>query len=352
MSLEIELIRNFDLEKERLQSAYMKFNSNKIPAKLQLDKILSWWSNYKSIQDQKFGFKKEPIIVLIFKDGGLCGILPLMKVRRVKRKVFSYNCMEFITQSFTGNILNIISNEIEESDITRLFKEIKKKLKFEIIDLCYIPDSSILLGSFKNNYNPHSEMPVVHLNKEYNEIRKTYSSNLRNNLNKAQRKIKDYNEKHINGRLLFGKEEIMNNKDRLIQVSNTKLLSPGMHSIYNSKQGDSYFNLLLEEENPYCSIYEAEGELMAYILGFVDREVVHYADGAYNRSAKNYSNISFGNLALDQAIQYFSKKYKLFNLGHGTDRYKMQFSSDTIKTYRLILQGNTLAGKLMYPILK
>jgi hypothetical protein len=351
MSVRIEIIGDFKKIKELLIETYNEFNQNDIPKGLKLNRLFDWWTQYGHIDNNRFGSQKKPIILLIYKKESLSAIFPLIRVERTKKKYFRFMYVEFLSQSFNGEYLDILEIlPLDSNDIINIFNFIKKEIKYDILNLSYLSVDSKLVSTFNKNVFYHSEIPILDIDLPYEEIRKkSYSRNLRSNINKFRRKIDELSDQHIIGRVLLGEDQVKEYKEKIKFVSNSKLLSPGMHSIYTSNIGDQYFNSIINRGIPYCSIYESNGHLLAYILGNVrDDGTVYYLDGAFNRHYRNEKHIGFGILALDQAIRFFSEKHKTYNLGHGKDRYKMQFTKKTIPFYQIFISGNSFIGKWYY----
>lgn len=351
MSVRTEIIHNIEDFKKLTLETCNELKQNDSPGSLYLNRLFDWWAQYGQIDNNRFGSRKKLVFVLFFKKESLAAILPLIYVERTKKMYFRLRSIEFLSQSFNGDYLDILEiSPLDASDIIEIFKFIKKEIKHDIQNLSYLPSDSKLVSTFKGNVFYHSEVPFLDISLPYEEIRKkSYSSNLRSNISKFRRKIAELSDQHIIGRVLIGKDQINEYKEKISYVSNSKLLSARMHSIYCTDLGEKYFNRILSCGIPYCSIYESNKCLLAYILGNIkDDQTVYYLDGAYNRHYQNEKHIGFGILALDQAIHYFSEKYDIFNLGHGKGGYKMQFTNKTIPFHQIVLKGNSFIGKLYY----
>ncbi len=349
MSIEIEVVSDPIKSKQRIIWAWNSFESKTVPDGFKLTRVIDWWDKYKDVNNNKLGFNKVPIILLIFKDKQLDGIFPLVKVTRHKKKFIKINSIEFFSQAFGGPKLDIILKNLTREDIFSLFNFIKKKYSFEYINLAYLHENSSLLKCFPNDVYYHSEIPIINIEEPYEEVKKkSYSKSLKNNLNNFKNRLKTIKTENVVGKIIVGKEQVEKYRRKIYEVSNTKLKSPGMHSIYLTVLGDSYFDTIISTGIPFCSYYESDSCLLAYILGSIQDETVYFWDGSYNRNYPNSKNIGFGILALDNAVQYFSAKYKYFSLGHGTGAYKMQFSRETSKTMQLLLPGNTIISSLIY----
>lgn len=350
LSMEFKIISNIEDNLDLLEEAWSHFDIKDIPNGFVFSQLVDWWKQYGKIDNPRLGFKKTPFIVLIYRNSELAGIFPLVKLYRYRIKYLKIEILEFLSQSFTSKELDIIGNNFTENEIKQIFYFIRKKIRFDVLNLAYLEADSKLISGFKESSFYHSEIPVIHIDSDYEEIRiKSYSRNLRSNINKFHRKIKELTNQQVIAKVLFGKEDVQIYYDKIKAVSDSKLLSLGMHSIYATEIGEKYFKSIINDGVPYCSVYELDDILLAYILGNIqDDGTVYYFDGAYNRNFENKKNIGFGILALDQAVKYFAGKYKTYNLGFGQAPYKMQFTKKTIPFYQIYFRGTTLFGELYY----
>lgn len=351
MSLEIEIIDDLEGKREFLAKAWSGFDQAAIPEGLGLDRIMTWWRRYGAMDTRRTGFHKKPRVVLIHKDGRLAGILPLMMVERTKKKLIRLACLEFLTQSGTGHFLDIIHSALDGDEIRMVFKLIAKRLQYDQIHLCYLREDSILLRAGIGRVHPHAGKVIIPLGSSYDSIRcNVYSKNLRHILSKFQRRINESKDA-IQSQVLEGKESIARWKDEIRRVSLSKLEEGGMHSVYQDPQrGDIYFHSIADAEKPFCSIFFNQDQLLSYNMGYIMDDVVYAFDAAYNRKYAEAQKIGLGILAYDQLVEHYAGKYRELDMGFGLDDYKFRFSKRVVYTKSLLIKGNTLKGRMYWPL--
>jgi hypothetical protein len=344
MQVKIEVIENFDYSGTDYKQVWDRLSNKNNPYANDFELYSRWYRFLGIIENNRIGYKKNFMLAVFRKDEDIIGLLPLVMVIRYKRKIFRIRSLELMMQSFGGPILDVIHDGLlVPEDIVNLVKILKRKYRFHYIHLAYLPENSIIRDAFPGMVRFHSRMPVIRMNRSYEELwNNAYSKNLKKKLNRFRNKLSGSRDEHIEQKVLTDKNEILNIKSKIIKVSNSKMKSPGMHSHYITEMGDPYFNMILNHANPFCSIILENEVLLAYIFGFFKSNLVYYNDGAYNRDSVDANKIGFGILALDNAVKHFCSNYEYFNLGHGTADYKMQFADDQMTTYQVKIQGNKL----------
>lgn len=349
MKITISIIKNLWKNKEKLTSIWININANSNTRTLTLDNIFSWWNIWRNTHNNRIGYFKTPYIIVIYKDESPVGILPLMKVVRFRKKVFPIIFLEFITQPLTGEFLDIFQNELTINEIAHVFKCIKEKIYFDVLQLSYIKDESILLKANLGDVILHSGKILIPLNDSYSAIReKIYSKNLRHILNKFNRRINETKDR-IQGKVLVNKDEIFELFEQIKLVSLSKLYNVRMHSIYTEKEfGNTFFKNLLDQDSPFCSIFYVNEKLVSFNLGYIKNNTVYAIDAAYDRTYADSQKIGFGILSYDQLIKHFSGQFDNLDMGFGLDDYKFRFSKKLILTYTLLVRGNSLISSFLH----
>ena len=326
---------------------------NKNNINLNSNDLILWWKTFKNYNTHQLGYNKKIKILVGYKNKHPVFILPLMLVDRYRKKLFKVTSLEFLTQSFNLSFLDLIHVDLNNDDINYIFEFIYSNIKYHYIDLCYLPENSILRKKFKKNVTTHSIYMNIPVKDSYEDIRKNiYSKNLRHVLNKFNRRIKE-SDINIEGELLLNYNDIIKYKDKIRLVSLSKNKTKNMHSIYNDKvKGNFIFNYILSKENPFCSIYKCENELLAYNLGYIENEVAYAIEAAYNREFSKSQKIGLGILAYDQIVEKLSVVNQYVNMGTGLDNYKLRFTKKGIFSYSLIIKGNKYFLNHYYNYLK
>lgn len=352
--MRIEIIDSLN-KISQVEETYFFFEKNKsIPLGLKLNHLRRWWEYLGEYNNHKIGINKKLFFFIGYKKNDEpYFILPLMRITQIKKKILKLNKIEFFSQTFGGPVMDIIHCDLSPEDIIYIFNYIKKNIKSYYIELAYIPENSILINSFPDNFYLHSASMYIPLDSDYESIRKNiYSKNLRHVLNKFNRRIAEF-PGNIKNKIIQNKEEILAYKDKIMNVSLSKINSKGMHSVYeNQKIGEYYFSNLILKSNCFCSIYELNDDLLAYNMGFINKDTVYAIDAAFNRNFSDSQKIGFGILAYDQIVREFAGKFKKLDMGHGIDDYKFRFTKKFIPTYYLLLKGNQFLTLFWYSYTK
>lgn len=346
MSIEIKIYDN--LKELSLVWEYFEQKGN-TPVGLEYQSLIEWWDTFGKYDNTKFGFNKKLKIIVGYRNQKSIFVLPLMQVIRYKKKIARIITLEFLSQPLGGPVMDIIHSNLTPIEVKQVFLKIKKSIKYHYINLSYIPKYSILVETFPEEVMWHTAFLKIPINNSYENIRKqSYSKNLRHILNKFIKRITQF-DFEITSKVLIGKSEILPYKDKIINVSLSKLLSNNMQSVYQEKiVGDYFFNRLINKPNVICSIYELEEELLAYNLGFIQDNVVYAIDAAYNRDFGDSQKIGLGILAYDQIVKRFAGEYSELSMGSGIDDYKFRFTKKSDLTYILLLKGNKFLSNFWY----
>jgi CelD/BcsL family acetyltransferase involved in cellulose biosynthesis len=353
MPIEIELIEDLEKEKKLLAESWSRFDQASIPPGLKFERVLGWWRRHGKTDTRRSGFAKMPRVVLIRRDGLLAGILPLMAVQRTKKRLLRLSCLEFLTQSGTGHFLDLIHSGLNGDEVHAVFELLSGRLRFDLLQLCYLREDSVLLGAGIGTIRPHSGKVIIPLNADYDSIRKSvYSKNLRHILAKFQRRIGESGDA-IRSRVLEGKQAIAGWKDEIKRVSLSKLEDEGMHSVYrDERNGDAYFASIVAAEAPFCSVFFIADRLLAYNMGYVQDGVAYAFDAAYDRKYAEAQKIGLGILAYDRLVEHFAVRCRELDMGFGLDDYKFRFSKKVVSTRMILIRGNTMKGRLLWPLVR
>lgn len=349
MPISIDVFEDLQENKPKLIDIWQSFYMKHFYGHLALADIFEWWDKWGYIDNSRLGFNKKSLIIIIYKSGTPAGILPLMKVSRYIKNRFHFTSLEFITQSFTGKYLDIIQYELSWHDIKHAFNLIRKQVNFDIMQLSYLKEDSVLLKAGIGKFFLHAGKIIIPLTKPYEAIRKeVYSRNLRHIINKFKRRINESNNT-ITSEIIENKDEIRKLKENIKNVSISKLKESGKHSIYEKKDfGEKYLETILNHEKPFCSVYHVNNKLVSYNIGYIKNKIVYALDAAYDRTYTDSQKIGFGILSYDNLIKYFANQYDFLDMGFGLDDYKFRFSKHLILTRKLLIKGNTLKSLLIY----
>jgi hypothetical protein len=343
--LRTEIFKDIDCQNSTLSQIFGELEKD--GGSLSFKSLANWWGNFGLLNSKRLGYNKEIIIIVLFNNNFARAILPLMEVTRFKKQKIKIRNLEFISQTFNGQILDLIhKGDISIEELNFLIKDIYKKLKFDYINLSYLPKDSLLLKIKLNKKDNksflHAGKVLIPITDTYDVIRsKTYSKNLRHILNKFNRRISE-SDSEISSVVIEGSDKIKQYKNEIIKVSLSKLAQEGKHSVYqNENQGNAYFNSIMQMEKPFCALYIENGIVLSYNMGYIENGVVYALDAAYNREYADSQKIGLGILAYDQLVSHFAQQSDFIDMGFGFDDYKFRFSKHIQFTHSLILKGNT-----------
>ena len=311
--------------------------------------LMHWWERYGQVKNRKLGQEQQLCVVAIQRGRELAACLPLELIRR-KKRFFLFTELVFLSQPMNGALLDIVHDGLTVAEVVQVFLLLKKQLRYDLLNLSYLPENSILRQAFAKNNHLHSAIPFISVAGDYDEVRKNeYSQNLKQVLNKFKRRI-DEAGRGIEGRMLIGRAAIEAIKEQIQRVSLTKLKAKDMHSVYaDPLTGERYFSTIMEKPEPYCSIYVKDGgDLLAYNLGFRQNDVVYFLDTAFDREYADARKIGLGILALDQMVRHYAGKCRVIELGFGLDDYKFRFTKRAVITFQLLLPGRGLLAAMLF----
>jgi len=353
MSLTIQIHRSLT-EIEKFSGEWHALEQKAgLPGRADLDSLVRWWGRYGHLRSRRLGLEQEPCVVAIRRNGKLAACLPLQRVRRRKR-FLSYTELVFLSQPMNGSLLDIVHDGLEPPEVEEAFSLLRRAVDYDVLELAYLPGNSILRRTFTATIHLHSAFPFIAAGNGYEEVRKySYSQNLKQVLNKFQRRVRESGG-GIEGRMLLDREAICAIRDQIARVSLSKLKSPNMHSLYCDPQiGEKYFESIVERPQPYCSVYATSaGDLLAYNLGFRHGDAVYFLDTAYDREFADAQKIGLGILALDQMVRHFAGSCRVIDLGFGLDDYKFRFTKRAVVTSRLLRPGGGWRSLLVYRLLR
>jgi hypothetical protein len=329
---EIEfLIRNFEQEIKHLNITSS------------IDWIKTWWNVFQGREDNKIGFDKQLYIITVKKQGNLIAILPLIKLKRKKFGI-KVSYLEFLGQQWCATFLDFISIKLADNENKLIIGWLYQNVKFDILNLSYIPSYTTNFNLDDNNIFVISGCPSIDLS-EYDDFQsyqnKTYTKRLKQNFRTAFNKMKkndlDYN-------ILI--EPMNEGKFRQIVKLSMSKLNDGKSCIYLDSGKANFLEELCKRLKHDIVILKINNIDVAYRLNFYWMNNKFCIDASYNR---DYKHFELGSLSVHESIKdSFTKDIKIHCEGTGIDFYKLKFTKNIIKIYQFIKPGNTLLGKMVY----
>jgi hypothetical protein len=306
--------------------------------------IYNWWMVFKKVENNKFGFEKELIIVCGYNNHKLELVCPLIKLKR-KKYGFSFTFIEFLGQQWSGVYYDIISLKGHKNMFTEVHRFIKSNFKFDFIHLRYIPDSSEhYKTNFLFNFSQCPEITISDYLSFEDYLKSNYSKghkqNLRTGLNRAK---KENNELEKTIENLDDK-----NYSKVVNLSKSKL-NDNKAWLYGDNQKFNFYKKIHKCFDSNVVFVKVNGIEVAYRTNLIFNRLKLCTDASYDRNAPRYE---LGIHSVDENIKdSFNKKIINHSLGPGMDPYKLKFTKKTNNLKILFLKGNTIKS-CFYILLK
>lgn len=309
----------------------------------------TWWKHFGHINnDQNQYDKKLSILFLYVDEDELRAIAPFCVVKRKFKKIFHYTSVEFIAQQWRGvSYLDFIASDLSKNEFDYLFHWLQKNIKFDLIYLAYIPESTSNFNLESENASIFYVCPEIE-GESYSDVwGKYYSKRLKRKLDRIHNKIirgnADINYTIVNG------ENILNYFNKILPIAESKNIS-GKYLIYKDPKKAFVEDLIFNfSGDANCILLFHNKTPCAYNLGYYYDKKYFADDTSYNRGMIESQNYSPGIITMDKIIEItFSKGINEFCFGEGADRYKTEFSKKICKTYNIIYRGNTLISEPVY----
>ena len=303
--------------------------------------IYNWWMVFEKVENNKFGFEKELVIICGYNENKLELVCPLIKLKR-KKFGLSLTFIEFLGQQWSGVCNDIIALKNYRNMFNEVHGVIRAKLKFDFIHLRYIPELSAHYMS--NDLFNFAQCPVINISDyasfdEYTKSNysKGHKQNLRSGLNRS---------KKANNEL----EKTVENLDGInygtvVNLSKSKL-NDNKAWLYGDNDKLSFYKKIHERFESNVVFVKVNGIAVAYRTNVIFNGLKLCTDASYDRNAPRYE---LGIHSVDENIKdSFKRKIKNHSLGPGTDPYKLKFTKESNKLKLLFLKGNTIRANLFF----
>jgi len=301
------------------------------------DWLRLWWEMFEQREDQRFGFHKELLIIMLYKEGILVAIAPL--VRLVRKKIGLYfSFIEFLSQQWGSAFMDVIGSSDDLDSRIYIIAWLYQNIKFDVINLSYLPERSTTLmiaeveHVFKLSACPI--IPVANYSTFQEYIDANCTSHHKHNLRTRANRIRRDGLKYECTQETVSSETI----EDIYRVSKSKLLD-GKTSIYLEEDKRRFMLGVLSRFAADVLFVKLNGRVAAYRLQVYFRDWKICIDAAYDRDFRPYG---VGMLSVHESIQdSFAKELAVHCEGTGTDDYKLAFTRQVITIYDCMRAGNT-----------
>lgn len=306
--------------------------------------VKCWLESFSKKEDNQLGHKKSIYIVLIRSNSKLLGIIPLIKIHRMKMG-FKFSSLEFLGQQWSGIQFDaILSNKIS-LDLSSILDYLYSSIKFDILYLRAYEKSSIF---FEKPSCHFTFVPQVELSKysDFDDyVKKNYSKRHKQNLRTGRnRAIKDgvCLSTTINEIDQFALDEI-------VRLSKSKL-NDQKSWLYNDSSKKIFYTKLFNAYKSNVIFVNIDGVNVAYRANIIFNGLKLCLDASYDRSAPNYE---LGIKSVDANIfDSFERSLTLHSMGPGLDLYKKKFTKHGHELFYTLTPGNKFFSKVIYHIFK
>lgn len=328
---------------ERILSAN-KFGDNIF---LTVDWLSTWWKH--------FGGQRKLLLLMVEEDKEVLGIAPMM-LSKYKLPVFgSIKKVEFLgTRHSDYN--NFICCKKEAECVKSVMQYLKDTEDWDWVELKEIPESTsyspLLFSESTLRLDVKERVcnlcPYVSIPKKYEILKKGFSKNLRQNLNRYQKKIR---ERHTNVDLKrfneagFSVKEAM---DIFIKLHEAKWISQGKPGAFAD---DEFRNFHLDvadvlNRNGWLGIYflRADGEPVASQYTFEYSRKMYYYLGGFR---PDYADLSLGNLIIMFLLnECIDRGYKEYDMMRGNEPYKLKWTNTFRRNFEVRLVQKKISSTL------
>ncbi|MBD3232563.1 MAG: hypothetical protein GF315_02455 [candidate division Zixibacteria bacterium] len=345
MNLEIKIIDSFE-KLEGFENEWRDFEKYTQHRNLtaSYDWIKTWWDCFGNTDSHEFGNNKQLLIILLYRDENLRAIAPFTRLTRNNFGVpISY--VEFIGQQWGGTYLDIISENISEEEINYIIQWLYNNIRFDFLQLKYIPEDSILYSPHQDEMEYLSGCPEFRLSEfgSYDDYKSSvYSKKLKQNIRTAHNHIKksgmEYSE---------SAEEINpENLDKIIHISGSKVGDDKV-SIYEDPKKREFLRHILNRLKSDVMFIKLNGYEVSYRVNVYFNGVKFCLDAAYNRF---YKKQQVGSLSVDYSIRHSYDNLDWIQWhceGTGMDFYKTKYIKTSRNIYTHVCKGNTIKSYLI-----
>jgi CelD/BcsL family acetyltransferase involved in cellulose biosynthesis len=308
--------------------------------------IYTWWEH--------FGRDYEPVILFVYKDAELVGILPLAYHKTLNGALFSRKLSYCGSMELYPDHLDIIcSKEDAEQCLDAVFEFLRSEYKeWDMLNISLFSEGSNLFDYlsrkdfyFDSEIKQISVAPYITLSGSFDEFSRTLSGNLRKNIRASKRKLlEQYDIKyilcdplqsHYGLKTLFTLHEQRAKRKNILSTFNVEHIVNFHNSLVQriSKNGWLWLGYLRNEEKviaaSYCFAFG--GHIFSYQKG-IDTEWERYSSG----TIINYETIK----------EAFSKNYKEFDFLRGNEEHKRQWTKQCRALFSVNIYNKTVYGNI------
>ena len=320
MNYKIDLLSSID-EIKKFKKKWFSFEKSLSDSEYNYSFIINWLESFLEKKDSRFGFEKEILVVVLYRNQSIISIYPLLKVKRIYKRFFRYSSVEFIGSQFGGGNLGGIGL-INNDQFKIILNWLNENISFDVLYLSNQNKGHLSIYSSLKSFS-YSVYPIINL-KDFDDYTdysiKKYNSNMRKNL---RRRLKMF---YSDGGCIESKKykDISENEfNQILKVSASKE-TEGKHDHFKDKEILYYLkNMLLSSKNKII-FAKLKNVIIGYQIIYLYDKFKIYSGLSYDR---NYKKYGIGNILEDFDIKSTNfKEYNYISMGPGLEKYKKYFS--------------------------
>lgn len=311
--------------------------------------VYTWW--------EQFGNAYEPLILFIYHNTELKGILPLALHKQgsiIERKLSFCGSSEL----YPDHLDIICSKENAASCLDAVFEFLMSEFKdWDVLDISLLSEGSNILSYlnkkdfyFSANVRQASVAPFITLSGKFDDYMNTFDSKKRYNLKKKHRRLYEQgfkytadsaiSQNHDSLKTLFDLHKQRAEKKNILSTFQGEHLFE-FHSSFSqriNKNNWLWLRFLGNEEKIVSAFYGFAfgGHLFYYQLG-IDPEWEAYSPGTV--------------LFYEVINEAFSRNYKEFDFLQGNEEYKSRWTKKNRSLYAINIYNKTIRAILLKNIL-
>lgn len=294
----------------------------------------TWWSVYQKHADLRL------FLIIVYNNKKVVGIAPL-KISRYKRRFYSCNVLEFLTEGDYADLLIDISENIDSRKIIdEVFAVITKNNDlWDEINLTHISQYSLFSHYlFKSKYNLNLnyliEVPFINFSKftSFENYTKFFlPKKIKQYLNRLRREV--------NFEMKVTNENVVEQLSKIHIAEKKYLLSKGLiqrHSLFEDVYRGDFLNTLYTNNDnvlTYMLVDSKNSNVICYYTGYVYNNVFHSFNTAYNPIYQKLAVGKIFNYLIFENNQ-IEKRWDVFDMGTGRYAWKFEWTD----TFNLLYQ--------------
>lgn len=321
-------------------------NSVNIPIFSTYQFLECFWKNFEFFSHPKFGNEKKLCILFFYNDEELSAVLPLVRVKRIRKKIIPIYYLELLGQPFFTSNLDIVVKENKIIHWNFIMDWIQKNIRYHVLNFQLINENSRLYKLIGNDFlKLYSVSPIItttdyrdfdHYKKQ--AMSKNFQKILSNSLNRILRTNKAYS---------FKWESYNSEKHYkwVNEISDSKK-EDGKYNVFDQKEMRQFVESIFGIFNAKICTLFLEDIPIAYQVYLYYQDQCMWFDLSFDRS---FRDLRPGILIYEEGLKH---NFGLINiLGYGQDQNKVGIANNLQSVFLFWKSGNIIGSKWLLKLL-